>query len=368
MSGAGRPHPSHSSAASGPLPSPRGRGKEARTHRKGEGELEAILALPKPDATELPGRLRALDALLPQRGDPADAAALLTMLRLLYRVARADLPLARLFEGHVDAGQICARFAPDPGRGDGVPDDALLGVWGAALPGEPLRIEGDALWGGKAFASGAGVLTHALAGADTPEGNRLVLIDLRESPPAIDRSWWRTTGMQRSETHLVRWAGARGFRFVGKPGDYAREPWFGGGALRFVAAHAGGTAALFDRVRDHLVAQGRAADPHQAGRLARLYGLAESAAAAVRSAAAFWRVDDAGYPVRVAAARMQVAEAAGRAILLAEEAVGVSGMFVDHPLSAALADLQVYLRQPAPDAAAMRVGAAAASGALVPEL
>lgn len=331
-------------------------------------EIDAILAAPKPDVEAMPARLRALDTLLPERGDPVDAAALLTLLRLLYRVARADLPLARLFEGHVDAGQIRARFAPDQVRGDAMPDGALLGVWGAALPGEPLRVEDGLLFGGKAFASGAGVLTHALAGADTTEGNRLVLVDLTESPPMIDRRWWRTIGMQRSETHLVRWHGAGGFRFVGEPGDYAREPWFSGGALRFVACHAGGVAALFDATCEHLVANGRAGDPHQAGRLAALYGLAQGAAAAVRGAAECWRVDDAGYPARVAAARLAVADTAGRAILLAEEAVGVSGMFVDHPLSAVIADLSVYLRQPAPDAAAMRVGAAAASGALVPEL
>lgn len=314
----------------------------------------------------MPERLRALDALLPFRDDPADAAALLALLRLLYAVARVDLPLARVFEGHVDAGQIVRRL------GGEVPEGALLGAWNAALPGEPLRVEDGRLRGGKAFASGAGMLTHALAGADTDDGNRLVLIDLAESGAAIDRSWWRTMGMQRSETHLVRWNGAPieggAFRFVGEPGDYAREPWFGGGALRFVACHAGGVAALFDGVRDHLVARGRAGDPHQSIRLARLFLLAEGAAAAVRGAAAWWRVDDAGFPARVAAARLAVADAAALALALAQEAVGVQAMFIDHPLAATIADLQVYLRQPAPDAAAERVGAAAAAGVLVPAL
>jgi hypothetical protein len=34
---------------------------------------------------------------------------------------------------------------------------------------------------------------------------QLLLLDLARVAPVIDRDWWRVTGMQRSETHLVRW-------------------------------------------------------------------------------------------------------------------------------------------------------------------
>ncbi|WP_374943416.1 acyl-CoA dehydrogenase [Sphingomonas sp.] len=327
--------------------------------------LDTILAQPRPDTDAMRERIVALAALLPAVGDPADADALLALLRMLYRIGRADLPLARLFEGHVDACQIVARY----GGADTVADDAL-GVWNAALAGEPLRVEDGRLIGGKAYASGAGTLTHALAGADTPQGNRLVLIDLAASSPAIDRDWWRTLGMQRSHTHLVRWHGAPPdtFRFIGAPGDYAREPWFSGGALRFVAIHAGGVAALFDQVRDHLIAAARADDPHQSTRLASLYGLAQSAASTVRATAQAWGTEDEAYPARVSAARLAVTDAAERAIVLAQAAVGLPGMFADHPLSTTIADLTVYLRQPAPDAQGMRVARACADGLLVPAL
>jgi hypothetical protein len=181
--------------------------------------------------------------------------------------------------------------------------------------------------------------------------------------------------MQRSETHLVRWAdaGIDPSALVGAADDYAREPWFSGGALRFVAVQAGGVAGIFDRVRDHLVAAGRADDPHQAGRLADLFGCADlaaaAAAAAVRSAAAVWRVGP--DPVRmahIAAARLQVAGLADTAIAIAQQAVGLQGMFLAHPLSAALTDLTVYLRQPAPDAQRMRVGRAVSEGRIEPAL
>lgn len=49
-------------------------------------------------------------ALLPTLGDPTDSGALMQLLRLLYETGRVDLPLGRLFEGHVDAVQIILRY------------------------------------------------------------------------------------------------------------------------------------------------------------------------------------------------------------------------------------------------------------------
>ncbi len=301
--------------------------------------------------------------------DPVDTAALLTLLRLLYRVGRSDLPLGRLFEGHVDALQIVSRYGSDDQRAGIDPivrAGGAFGVWNADLPGDPLRLDDDRLVGGKSFASGAGILSHALVSVDAAGGRQLLLVDLHRHPPAIDRDVWRVVGMQRSETHVVRWAGqAIGpDDRVGVPGDYVREPWFSGGALRFAAVQAGGIAALVDATRDHLVATRRAGDPHQAGRLARLYALGEAAAGAVRGAATGWFDDPAARLPRVAAARAVVYAAGGEAMLVAQEAVGVQAMFLDHPLAAKLTDLAVYLRQPGPDAQRMQVGAAVADGTL----
>lgn len=325
--------------------------------------------------TDLGAAMVERTAALASLADPADADALLALLRLLHATGREDLPLGRLFEGHVDAMQIVSRY------GDAAQRDALaravaggarLGVWNADLAGEPLRLDGLRLSGGKSFASGAGILSHALVTVDCDEGagRQLILLDLARTPPAIDRRFWNVVGMQRSATHQVRWteAAIQPGDVVGDPGDYVREPWFSGGALRFAAVQAGGVAALVDRTRDHLVATDRAADPHQAGRLATLYGLAETAAGAVRTAATRWFADEAARLPLVAAARAAVYEAGGRALGVAQEAVGVQALFVDHPLAATITDLSMYLRQPGPDAQRMRVGAAVAAGNLRPEL
>ena len=319
--------------------------------------------------TDLRSAMTERTALLPGFGDPGDVPGLLALLRLLYATGRRDLPLGRLFEGHVDALQIITRYGTDEQAAAAcraARAGAAFGVWNADLRGEDLRLEHGRLSGGKAFASGAGVISHALVTLDRPVGRQLLLIDLALTPPAIDRSVWRVVGMQRSETHVVRWRDAPvdAAAEIGAPGDYVREPWFTGGALRFAAVQAGGIAALLDHSRDHLLATGRAQDPHQAGRLARLYGLAQAAAAAVREAATGWFADPAARLPLVAAARAAVYEAGGTALTIAQDAVGVQGMFVDHPLAAAVTDLSVYLRQPGPDTQRMTVGAAVAAGDL----
>lgn len=307
-------------------------------------------------------------------GDPASSEAYLALLRPLHAAGRRDLPLGRLLEGHVDAVQIVRRLgtAEQGGRlRDRVAGGAILGVWNAALPGEPLRLDGDRLTGGKSFASGAGVIDLALVTADTPAGAQPVLVDLARTPPAIDRDWWRVTGMQRSETHRVRWDAAAidPADRIAAAGAYAREPWFSGGALRFVAVHAGGVAGLFDRTRAHLVEAGRGADPFQAARLAELFALAEGAAAAVSRTAHRWFEEEGEARLaRVASTRMAVLGMAERAMAIAREAVGVQAAFRDHPLARLLGDLDVYLRQPVPDAMRQRAGAAAAAGLLVPAL
>lgn len=311
--------------------------------------------------------IAALTARLPQLDDPANGAALLALLRVLYDVGRQDLPLGRLFEGHVDALQIVARYGSSEQRARAqaaAHNGAAFGVWNADRPGAPTMLRDGHLSGSKAFASGAGGLSHALISVDAAGGRQLLLIDLVDVPPVIDRSWWRVTGMQRSETHVVTWENQplSGAAAIGAPGDYVREPWFSGGAIRFAAVQAGGIAAVVYAVRDHLIAQGRADDPHQRARLAELYLAAQSAADAVARAAAGWCVDDVPRTLAlVAAARVTVYAAGERMLSLAPAAVGVQAMFVDHPLSALLTDLSTYLRQPAPDAQRDQLGKAVAA-------
>ena len=319
--------------------------------------------------------IAAITPMLASLADPSTADELLALLRILYAIGRRDLPLARLVEGHVDALQIVHRYgtaAQARAAAAAARDGGAFGVWNADQPGDGTRLD-DAgrLSGAKSFASGAGLLSHALISVDGDGGRQLLLVDLATAPPAIDRTWWKVTGMQRSETHIAIWAtmAIPDDAAIGAPGDYVREPFFSGGALRFAAVQAGGIAAVADGVRDHLNHTKRAADPHQAARLADLYGHAQAAADAVRGAALGWAGDDpTGTIARVSAARVAVYRAGEAVLAIAPAAIGVQAMFVDHPIAPTLTDLATYLRQPNPDGQRMAVGAAVATGLLAPTL
>ncbi|MES1952748.1 acyl-CoA dehydrogenase, exported protein [Salinisphaera sp. S4-8] len=305
--------------------------------------------------------------------DPADLDTYRRLLRRLYTAGRFDLALARLFEGHIDALQIIARYGDADTAArlhHAARDGARFGVWNAPLAGEGLTLDRERLDGGKAFASGAGLISHALVSAEIPDQTRkqLLVVDLNDTPPTIDTQWWQVLGMQRSHTHLVRWHNApltEADALIGQPGDYEREPWLSAGALRFVAVHAGGIAGVFDGVRRHLVARERERDPHQAGRLGRLFGLADSAAAMVeRTAARLYETEADCHPALVANARSSVLDMGEQVLTLAQQCVGLSAFFETEPLCAHMADLMVYLRQPAPDAQRVKTGAAAAAGTI----
>lgn len=318
--------------------------------------------------------IAALTPRLEQFDDPPDSEALLGLLRLLYEIGRADLPRGRLFEGHVDALQIVTRYGSAEQKRHTeflARSGAVFGVWNADKPDDPSRIEEGRLSGAKAFASGAGMVSHALITADAPEGRQLLLLDLETLAPEIDTSWWRVSGMQRSETHIASWRRVEitDEMKIGQPGNYAREPWFSGGAIRFAAVQAGGIAAVLDRTREHLVLQGRDADPHQRFRLAEMYQAAQAAADSVARAARGWSPDNVPRTLaHVSAARAAVYAAGETALTLASAAVGVQAMFEDHPLHEAMTDLSTYLRQPAPDRQRERLGEEVASGLLSPTL
>ena len=76
------------------------------------------------------------------------------------------------------------------------------------------------------------------------------------------------------------------------------------------------------------------------------------------------QVDIDGSIAIVDAARLAVEAAIERAIHSACQAVGSSGLIEPHPLAGAVSDLLVYVRQPARDAAVLRLGKAAIGGAI----
>ena len=279
-------------------------------------------------------------------------------IRRMIRAGREDAALGRLFEGHVNALQLIRTY------GDGAQrrwaetaqnQGARIGVWNNDHFGNPLRVDGSRLRGAKSFASGAGLLTHALVTteAHSPERVQMWIVTLDDATSGTDREWWQPVGMQRSETHIVSWdrADAPVAEELGRPGEYQRQPHFSGGGLRFAAVQAGAVAGLHDQLVEALTARDRADHPIQRRRIAESFSCAQTAIDAVMMVAHAYAPDDPHLLIRCDAARHRVLECAEEQIMRVQRAVGLQGLMHPHPLATHLADLMTYIRQPGPDAA-----------------
>jgi len=287
-----------------------------------------------------------------------------TLAEVLRLVGYGSLALGRLYEGHVNALQLIARYgAPD--QRDRLFADAhaghLFGVWNTEPPEGGLRVEAqdsDArLHGVKTFASGAGSVTRALVTVGHPSqaGTAMMVVPLQAGTRA-DLSAWRAQGMRASATGTVDFTGLayEADAILGQPDDYFRQPAFSGGAWRFAAVQLGGIEAVFDAWRGHLDRLDRGGDPHQLARLGEGVIAVEGARLWVERGAKV-ASEAALPPERVVAyinlVRLAVERAGLDVLQLAQRSVGLQGFLRGHPLERRARDLATYLRQPGPDRA-----------------
>ena len=291
-------------------------------------------------------------------------------------IGAADLSIARLYEGHVNAVALLCRYGT-PRQIDALASEvskgAISAVWGAEDEvGLKAAKSGTAihLTGRKIFASGAGFITRPLVTASSPEGQILCLLDLKPGERA-DISGWTAQGMRSTATGTMELSGLQiaADAVIGAPGDFMRQPWFSGGAWRFCAAHVGATERLVDLFRDHLVARGRSEDPYQLQRLAQCATVAKTARFWVEDAARRLAYEDGEVASIVATAnftRMVTERAALDVMEVVQRGTGLSAFLRPHPIERICRDLSTYLRQPVPDMAMSNAAQAfLASGASI---
>jgi alkylation response protein AidB-like acyl-CoA dehydrogenase len=307
---------------------------------------------------------------VPLAGRAAEIAA-------LRRVGARNASLGRIFEGHLNGAQLVARCGSPEQRTVAERDIAagrLFGVWNTQDDAHAVRLEPAGgvlrLRGAKTWASGAGTVARPLVTAAWPDGGVQMIVLRMEAPGArIDPSGWRPLGMHDSDSFRVDLDGVTVERsdLIGGPGDYERQPWFFAGALRFAAVQTGIVERIVAETAAYLRARGRDADPFQTARVAQMTIAARTAVLWLEAGAAAWQAYDAEpLPPNAAAvldtvdmARSVVERCALDVIELAVRSVGARGLVEPEPFAALVRDLQMYLRQPAPDAALARVGRAA---------
>ena len=328
--------------------------------------------------------------------EPAGTGACFAALR---RLGRVSLPVARLYEGHVNAVALAVLYGSGGLRREAfkaVREGACFGVWGADAAGNPVTLKDDAersvLEGAKDYASGLGLLSHAVVSARVEGGTQLLLVPVGDAARGCDEGW-RVAGMRATRSGRYRFDGVSvgPEDRLGQPDDWFREPHFEGGVWRYCAAHLGGAERLYAEMRDGLVARGRAGDPHQQARLVRAAVAIESARLWIDRAAhrAAHRVQAAGAAsggaARAAsggAAGAASGGAAGAAVSLlarevtqdacrgvvrtVEEALGLAAHTFG-PVERTKRDLAAFVCQAAPDAKRGRAAEALVARGVLPE-
>jgi alkylation response protein AidB-like acyl-CoA dehydrogenase len=267
----------------------------------------------------------------------------------LAAVARVDLSLVKLYEGHTDALAILAEIDQD---GMVIPGGAW-GVWAAEAPGGRTLIHPTSggsvrLSGAKYWCSGALTGDHALLTAWEDDGAlpQLVAVDLDQPGILIDADKWQAIGMAGSASVNVNFEDAIGRR-VGLPGDYLSRPGFWQGGAGIAACWYGGAVGIASALKTAL--QGAAHAEATGYRLASLgkTTLALEETAAVLRQAAAW-IDE--YPFLDASqvaltARLSAEHCAKLVIEEVGKALGATPFCLDPKFARAAADLPVFIRQ-----------------------
>jgi alkylation response protein AidB-like acyl-CoA dehydrogenase len=289
--------------------------------------------------------------------EPGRYTDLCAILRLL---GSADLSVARLFEGHVNAVSLVARYGDREqlrALAERIGEGGLSAVWGAddAIGLHVVGGHKSVLQGKKILASGAGFVTNPIVTAKADDGQVMCLLHLTMDE-RTDLSGWNALGMRSTATGAIDLSGIEVTpkNMLGVAGDFMRQPHFSGGAWRFCAAHVGATERLVDLFRDHLVARSRGDDPYQLQRLAQSIASAKTARAWVEEAARRLSVEEAGAANVVAFAnltRMVTEQCALEVMQMVQRGVGLASFIRPHPIERISRDLATYLRQPVPDLA-----------------
>jgi alkylation response protein AidB-like acyl-CoA dehydrogenase len=318
----------------------------------------------------------------PFRGDA------FTLWMMTKEIAKADLSLARCWEGHANSLLLLDAMASGRQQARWFPGIVERGekwvVWSgepqARAPGEPVRFgttleRVDGGWvvdGSKVFATSAGGAQWAILLVNTagPGGARhtaapetLLMLACELADPSVepDGSWWDPIGMRGTVSHLVRFR--RTFipdeQQIGVPGQYLSGGWQAAFAPHYAASFLGAAEGAFDYALEHLTTQGKGDDPYVQQRVARMSIHLETAHLWLRHVARLW---DAGRREEAqlagSRARHLVEHLAEETVHHAVRACGARALIRPSPVERILRDLTFYIRHDNDDQVLATIGKA----------
>ncbi|MBA3232698.1 MAG: hypothetical protein H0T17_01925 [Propionibacteriales bacterium] len=268
-------------------------------------------------------------------------AGLPELVPVLVEVARVDLCLARLVEGHADALRIIQQAG-------GRPRDGVYGVWASRSAGTGVKaVDLGGTWqlsGELRFASGVDLVDRALVPVWLDRDHHL-LMDIAADMVVPDPGSWQTSAMDASRTLTVRLdLESVKTEPLGSTDFYLGRPGFVVGGLCVAAVWAGGAHHVVDVVTASI--RPFTMTSHQLRRI----GVMEQAAWQAQTALdtvvrRLSNLPEESVAREIGMARSAVVTACEVVIHEATRVVGPAGLSRDVRLARALHDLSIYIRQ-----------------------
>lgn len=242
-----------------------------------------------------------------------------TLWMMTKEIARADLSLARCWEGHVNSLVLLDGMATEEQKSRWFKGVVERGEKWVAWSGEPqarkpeeavrfgTTVEkvsgGYIVAGNKAFATSAGGAQWAILLVNTagPGGVRhaesgaldsvlMMACNLSDPSVEIDTSWWDPIGMRATASHLVHFH--KTFipdeDLIGYPGQYLKEGWQTCFIPHYAATFLGAAEAAYDYALNYITSQKKIEDPYVQHHLGQMSVNVETAHLWLRHVARLW--------------------------------------------------------------------------------
>lgn len=324
----------------------------------------------------------------PYRGD------VFTLWMLTKEIAKADLSMARCWEGHANSLVLLDGLANEEQKERWFAGVVERGETWVAWSGEPpapalgeqakfgTHIEpvpgGWVVNGSKAFCTSAGGADWAilLVNAEGPGGARhatssadsLLLLgcDLADPSITFDRSWWNPVGMRATVSLHVRFDNTfiPDENVIGAPGRYLREGWQTCFAPHYAASFVGAAEAALDYAREYVCGQHKTADPYVQHHIGKLTIGVETGILWLRHVAQLWESGQyEAAQIAGSRARYVGEHVAEEAMQHAIRACGARSLNRPSPLERAFRDVSMYIRHDNDDQVLATIGRSALGAA-----
>lgn len=314
-----------------------------------------------------------------------------TLWMITKEIAKADLSMARCWEGHVNSMCLldgCASETQKRRWFEGVVNRGDIWVtWSgepqAMTPGQKSpygthlrKVDGGyRVRGSKVFSSSATGADWAILLVNTagPGGARhakvgakvlMLACPLSDSSVECDDSWWDPIGMRGTVSHLVRFNDTfiPEANAIGYPGQYLEEGWQTCFTPQYAASFLGAADGAYDYAVEYLVAQHKTSDPYIQHHVGEMSINIETGQLWLRHVAQLWEAGQV-QAARIAGARARyiVEQLAEATVKHAIQACGARSLNRPCPLERIYRDLSFYVRHDNADHVLAMIGSSVLS-------